>query len=45
MRERNIQIFGKARRKTFYYFRGIIKLTSRPEEWVESAEFGPREDY
>lgn len=23
----------------------IIKLTSRPEEWVESAEFGPREDY
>lgn len=23
----------------------IIKLTSRPEEWVESAEFGIREDY
>ena len=23
----------------------IIKLTSRPDEWVESAEFGPREDY
>lgn len=23
----------------------IIKLTSRPEEWVESAEFGPREEY
>lgn len=23
----------------------IIMLTSRPEEWVESAEFGPREDY
>lgn len=23
----------------------IIKLTSRPEEWVESAEFGLREDY
>lgn len=23
----------------------IILLASRPEEWVESAEFGPREDY
>lgn len=23
----------------------IIKLTARPEEWVESAEFGQREDY
>jgi rubrerythrin len=23
----------------------LIKLTSRPEEWVESAEFGIREDY
>lgn len=23
----------------------IIKLTSRPEEWVESAEFGHREEY
>lgn len=23
----------------------IIKLTERPEEWVESAEFGIREDY
>lgn len=23
----------------------IVKLTQRPEEWVESAEFGVREDY
>ena len=23
----------------------LVKLTTRPEEWVESAEFGVREDY
>lgn len=23
----------------------LVKLTTRPEEWVESAEFGLREDY
>ncbi len=23
----------------------MVKLTTRPEEWVESAEFGEREDY
>lgn len=23
----------------------LVKLTTRPEEWVESAEFGIREDY
>jgi rubrerythrin len=23
----------------------LVKLTARPEEWVESAEFGLREDY
>ena len=23
----------------------LVKLVSRPDEWVESAEFGLREDY
>ena len=23
----------------------LVKLVSRPDEWVESAEFGKREDY
>lgn len=26
-------------------FEEFVKMVSRPEEWVESAEFGLREDY
>jgi rubrerythrin len=26
-------------------FEELVKMVTRPEEWVESAEFGIREDY
>ena len=35
----------KEENKHLILFDEIVKLLTRPEEWVESAEFGIREDY
>jgi rubrerythrin len=32
-------------RKHLTLFDELVKMLTRPEEWVESAEFGLREDY
>lgn len=39
------QFLAKQEDKHCIIIEEIIKLVSRPEEWVESAEFGIREDY
>lgn len=39
------QFLEKQEDKHYIILEEIIKLVSRPEEWVESAEFGIREDY
>jgi rubrerythrin len=42
------QIFGyliKQEEKHCIIMEELVKLVNRPEEWVESAEFGLREDY
>ena len=32
-------------REHYSLFDELVTRVSRPEEWVESAEFGPREEY
>ncbi|MBC3795762.1 ferritin-like domain-containing protein [Acetobacterium tundrae] len=42
------ELFGylvKQEKNHYKIFEGLILLVERPEEWVESAEFGTREEY
>jgi len=46
--EQTKKLFGylvKQEENHFKIFDNLITLVERPDEWVEDAEFGPREDY
>lgn len=46
--EQTKELFGylvKQEENHFKIFDNLITLVERPEEWVEDAEFGPREEY
>ncbi|MBU4438180.1 MAG: ferritin family protein [Acetobacterium sp.] len=46
--EQTKKLFGylvKQEENHFKIFDNLITLVERPEEWVEDAEFGPREEY
>ena len=46
--EQTKKLFGYLIRQEenhFEIFDNLITLVERPEEWVEDAEFGPREEY
>jgi rubrerythrin len=46
--EHTKKLFGylvKQEENHFKIFDNLITLVERPEEWVEDAEFGPREEY